>query len=205
VSEVSSNGAGRGTDVETAPGPPDGPGDEPEKTRSRGMRIALVTALVVLIGLWAYALVYSLFRRDPERFTTAERTSVLEACETAFEDLHGLPPVEAPPTNESVAARATAETQVFEQMLTNIRAIDPERKDAAVALDAWLDDWGQLLDARRLYAQEVRTDRDAELVIPVDAGSPIFVRMNEYAESKGLAPCQTEALGAEKVFAVRRD
>jgi hypothetical protein len=209
VSEASSNGAGRGTRVETAPVPPGAPaGDldvEPERTRSRRLRIALVAALVVLIGIWAYALVYSLFRRDPERFTAAERSAVLEACETAFDDLHDLPPIDPPPTNESVAVRATSETRVFEQMLDRMRAVEPERRDAAIALHAWLDDWEQLLDARRQYAQEVRTDRNAELLVPVDAGSPIFVRMNNYAESKGLAPCKTEALGAEKVYALRRD
>jgi hypothetical protein len=201
VSDVSSNGAGVGTD----PGAARDAAPAAERRRSRGTRNALVVALVVLIGLWAYALVYSLFRRDPERFTAAERTTVLEACEDAFAALHDLPPVDDPPTNETVAARAAGETGVFERMLATIRAVDPERADSGVALDAWLDDWDLLLDARREYAREVLTDRSADLVVPVDAGSPIFVRMNEYAESKGLTACKTDALGAENVYAVRRD
>jgi hypothetical protein len=201
VSDTSSNGNGARAGVGTLEPEP----VEPPAPRSRRMRIALTVALVVLIAIWAYALVYSLFRRDPERFSAAERRAVLDACETAFEDLHDLPPIEPPPTNAAVASRAAAETEVFEAMLTSIRAVRPERADAAVALDAWLGDWEQLLDARRRYTEQVRTDRDAELLVPVDAGSPIFVRMNNYAESKGLASCKTEALGAEKVYALRRD
>jgi hypothetical protein len=71
-------------------------------------------------------------------------------------------------------------------------------------LRAWLDDWDKLLDARRTYAIEVLTDKTAKILVPVDAGSPIFVRMNKYADGKGLAACKTDALGAERVNEVRR-
>jgi hypothetical protein len=170
---------------------------------SRVLRIALLGALVVMIGLWAYALVYSLTRRDPERLSDGERRTLEQACENAADAMRALPPVEDPPDNARVSARASAETEVFEQMLADARAIRPDRDDAAIALDAWIDDWEALLEARRTYATEVRTDKGADIVVPIDAGSPIFVRMNEYAESKGVARCTTEALGAERVNRIR--
>src|SRR3954451_16332481 len=104
-----------------------------------------------------------------------------------------LPPVPNPPANATVAARATAETDALGRMVTDVRGLHPERSATATALSAWLRDWDKLLDARRTYADEVRTDRRAKLVVPIDAGSPIFVRMNKYADGKGLAECRTDA------------
>jgi hypothetical protein len=172
--------------------------------RSRLLRVSLLVALVVLIGLWAYALVYSVVRRDPERLSSAERTEVVQACKDATKRMLALPVVPNPPTNATVAARATAETDALERMVTKVRTIHPDRSAAATALTAWLHDWDRLLDARRTYADEVRTDRGAQIVVPNDAGSPIFVRMNKYADGKGLAECRTDQLGAERVNEVRK-
>jgi hypothetical protein len=179
------------------------PAGRARRGSSRGLRIALLGALVVMIGLWAYALVYSINRRDPERLSDGERRALQQACDNAADAMRALPPVEDPPDSERVSARASDETEAFEQMLADARAIRPERDDAATALDAWIDDWESLLDARRQYADEVLTDKSVDIEIPVDAGSPIFVRMNEYAESKGAQQCTTEALGAEHVNRIR--
>jgi hypothetical protein len=178
----------------------------PERGRSsRLLRVSLIAALVVLVGLWGYALTYSMTRRDPERFTADERAAVRNACEDAATRLRALPPVEAPPTNASVAARAESETEEFEQMVAELRDLRPQRADAATALHEWLDDWDQLLAARRAYASQVKTDKSAKIEVPVEGGSPIFVRMNNYAEGKGVVECKTDALGAERVYAFRKD
>jgi hypothetical protein len=181
----------------------DGPGPE-GGPRSRLLRVSLLAALVVLIGLWAYALVYSVVRRDPERLSSTERAAVVKACEDASNRMLALPAVPTPPTNATVAARASAETDALERMVTEVRRLHPDRSAAATALTAWLHDWDRLLDARRTYADEVRTDRGAQIVVPNDAGSPIFVRMNKYADGKGLAECRTDQLGAERVNEVRK-
>jgi hypothetical protein len=181
----------------------DGPGEEGAH-RSRLLRFSLLAALVVLIGLWAYALVYSVVRRDPERLSSAERAEVIDACKGATNRMLALPVVPNPPTNATVAARASAETDALERMVAQVRTIHPDRSAAATALTAWLHDWDRLLDARRTYADEVRTDRGAKIVVPNDAGAPIFVRMNKYSDGKGLAECRTDQLGAERVNEVRK-
>jgi hypothetical protein len=178
--------------------------DDGGRSGSRLLRFALLGALVVLVGLWAYALIYSVTNRDPERLTSTERRAVGQACEDAADRIRALPPVSNPPTNATVSARATGETDQFARMLTDIRRVQPERAAARVALHAWLADWATLLDVRRVYADEVRTDKSAKIVVPVDAGAPIFVRMNKYAESKGLAVCKTDELGAERVYELRQ-
>jgi hypothetical protein len=182
--------------------------DPPEVERSRPSRLlrySLLAALAIMVGLWAYALTYSMTRRDPERFTSDERAAVRHACEDAVTRLRALPPLEAPPTNASVAARTAAETDEFERMVAELREVRPQRGDAATALHEWLDDWDLLLNARRVYADEVKTDKSAKIVVPVLDGSPIFVRMNNYTESKGVIECKTDALGAERVYAFRKD
>jgi len=178
---------------------------EPTDARpSRLLRVSLIAALVVLIGLWGYALVYSVMRKDPERLTNREHTTVQHACERAADRLRALPPVPKPPTNETVSARAAAETNVFARMVADTRQVHPAGSAPRVALEKWLDDWDTLLDARRTYAREVLTDKGAELVIPVVGGSPIYVRMNKYATSKALDACTVDALGATNVYAFRK-
>jgi hypothetical protein len=184
-------------------GPADGGDGSEHAPRSRATRIALVAALVVLLGMWAYALVYSVTRKDPERLTNAQRHQVLDACDRAADDMRALPVVPEPPTNATVSARATAETDVLAHMVATLRHMEPSRAAARQALDAWLDDWDIMLHARRTYAQEVLHDKGAKLVTPVDAGAPIFVRMNKYTDSKGLPDCDVEALGVTSVDAVR--
>jgi hypothetical protein len=167
--------------------------------------VSLVVALVVLVGLWAYALVYSVMRKDPERLSKSERATVLQACDRAANQMRALPPVPNPPTNATVSARAGAETDVLARMVAAGRRVRPARSAASVALRAWLDDWNALLHARRTYESAVRTDKGAQLVTPVDAGGPIFVRMNKYSESKGLEDCSVETLGATSVNALRKE
>jgi hypothetical protein len=190
------------------PGPGDGdgagPGGEPGRSRSRVLRVSLVAALVVLLGLWAYALVYSVTRKDPERLSSAQRHAVLDACHQAAAAMRALPVVPTPPTNATVSARAEGETGVLARMVATVRRIEPSRDAARQALHEWLDDWEIMLHARRTYAQEVLHDKSAKLVTPVDAGAPIFVRMNKYTDSKGLADCSVESLGATSVNALRR-
>jgi hypothetical protein len=182
-----------------------GDGDGPNAPRSRVLRLSLVAALVVLLGLWGYALVYSVTRKDPERLSSADRQSVLDACDRAESDMRTLPVVPDPPTNETVSARAAAETDTLAHMVSTLRHLEPDRDAARQALDAWLDDWDVMLHARRTYAREVLHDKSSTIVTPVDAGAPIFVRMNKYAESKGLEDCTVESLGATSVNALRKE
>jgi hypothetical protein len=183
----------------------EGDGDAPGVPRSRLLRVSLLVALVVLLGLWGYALVYSVTRKDPERLSSAQRQQVLDACHQAADDMRALPGVTDPPTNATVSARATGETDALAHMVATLRHLEPSREAARQALDAWLDDWNIMLHARRTYAQEVLHDKSATIVTPVDAGAPIFVRMNKYAESKGLEDCTVESLGATSVNALRRE
>jgi hypothetical protein len=169
------------------------------------LRVSLLVALVVLIGLWGYALVYSVMRKDPERLSRSERAAVLHACDLAATQMRALPPVPNPPTNATVSARASAETDVLARMVATGRRVQPARSAAKVALRAWFDDWDALLRSRRVYAHEVQRDKGAQLVTPVDAGGPIFVRMNKYAQGKSLEDCSVEALGATSVNALRKE
>jgi hypothetical protein len=187
------NGAGRhGSD-----------GDD-DRPPSRLLRISLLAALVVLAGLWAYALVYSVTRRDPERLSAHDRQAVSQACRQAANGLRNLAPLPNPPTNATVSARAASETKVLERMVNRARQVHPARNASRVALTGWLDDWDTLLDARDTYAREVVNDKGVELVIPSVNGSPIYVRMDKYATGKGLDACRVDALGATNVYAFRK-
>jgi hypothetical protein len=174
-------------------------GDE-QRERSRGTRWALVGLALIVAGLWGWALVYSVIRKDPERLSAAEHGRIEQVCTTTIKRLRALPPVSSPPTNAKVAQRARAETGELTRMVADLRAVHPQRAAAAQALSKWLDDWDSLLAVRHAYAREVAArGRKAEIVIPAANGTAITVRMNRYAESKSIEDCDTTALGAENV------
>jgi hypothetical protein len=170
---------------------------------SRGLRIALVVGLVLLAGMWAYALFYSMTRRDPVRLSRAEHDRVEQTCSDTIDRLRALPKVSKPPTLSAVVERTKAENDVLAGMVASLRKVDVQRADAHTAYVAWLHSWDQLLTARQHYEQQVEVDRGAELVIPIDQGTPITVKMNKYTDGKGLPSCNTTALGAEYVNAVQ--
>src|SRR5262249_29191355 len=145
--------------------------EDEHRPRSRKVRIAIGATAVIVALLWAWALVYSVIRKDPERLTKAEHTQIVQACQSAQTQLKALPPVSNPPTNESVSTRAAGETQVLSNLVADLRTMHPQRGATAEALSKWLDDWDSILRVRRLYANQVLVDRHAELVLPVDTGA----------------------------------
>jgi hypothetical protein len=177
--------------------------DDEDGGGSRTLRIALIVGLVVLAGMWAYALVYSMTRRDPERLATAERDRVEQTCASAITRLRALPEVSDPPTLDSVLQRTKGENAELTTMVDSLRDIHIEHGDARTAYRAWLHSWDTLLASREHYEQQVQVDRGADLIIPVEDGTPITVRMNKYTDGKGLPSCNTTALGAEYVNALQ--
>jgi hypothetical protein len=78
--------------------------------------------------------------------------------------------------------------------------VAPTDADGAAALSGWLDDWDVLLAAREHHADEQRAGDTSGFDIPAErpgSSKPVTVRMNEYAEMKGLERCTTSALRAE--------
>jgi hypothetical protein len=176
--------------------------EEPREKRSPLLVGSLVLALLVIAGLWTYAIWYSVEGPDPERITQAEANTIQNECLATLTRIRGLPKLAIPPNDASVAARATGETDAFVAMINNLRTnVHPKQHGGATAFTGWLNDWESVISARRTYEQNVHPGE--QLVLPLAKGQPLTIRMNNFAESHGFEDCDTTTLGAENVDAIR--
>lgn len=179
-------------------------------TKSRSIRRrVLIALLVVFVGLWAFALTYSVTAggRSPERLTNPDARSVEAACVDAQHQLAALPQVG---DKAGVAARATriaSEDALLTSMVGRLRAVHPAQKTPKVALTGWLGDWDRLIAAREHYVSDLRTiGAKARFVEPATAGvDPIVDKMNNWILEQGTRTdaCNTGELQAEVIFGPR--
>jgi hypothetical protein len=166
----------------------------------RARRSVFVTLLVLVIAAWAFALVYSVTRSEPEPLDDASRAALARACERAEGRLRALDDLGPGDTTEVAAVLVDEENAIYAEMLASMREVSPTDADGAAALRGWLDDWDELVAARALHADELRDGDTSGFDIPAErsgGSKPITVRMNEYAEMKGLEQCTPSMLRAE--------
>jgi hypothetical protein len=175
----------------------------PEQLRRRKIRRRVFGAIaVVVVAVWAYAIWFSVTKGSPEDLDDRARSAVRTACDEARTQLEALPDFTPASTAPEDVDLVRQENAVFDQMIATIDAVEPTDKDAAEALDKWLDDWRALIVARADFADDLADDGTARLRIPaVSTGGlePITERMNGYANQRGLEPCRPDALQAEIV------
>jgi len=178
------------------------------KARSIRRRVLLVGA-VVFVGLWAYALTYSVTAggRSPERLNDPNAHVVETACVDARHALQALPQVGTKASAAAQAARIAHEDAILTAMVDRLGALHPQQKAPAVALKGWLADWRRLITARQDYARDLRTSgKDARFVEPATAGvDPIVDKMNNWILEQGTRTnaCNTGQLQGEVVMGPR--
>ena len=177
------------------------------KARSIRRRVLLVGA-VVFVGLWAYALTYSVTAggRSPERLNDPNAHVVETACVDA-RHAAGAAAGRHEGKRRGPGARIAHEDAILTAMVDRLGAVHPQKKTPAVALKGWLTDWRRLITARQDYARDLRTSgKDARFVEPATAGvDPIVDKMNNWILEQGTRTnvCNTGQLQGEVVMGPR--
>jgi hypothetical protein len=173
------------------------------KTR-RIRRRVIIGASVVFVGLWAFALTYSVTAggRSPERLDNPTAHIVETACQDAQHQLEALHQLGDRPTFAARAARLTSEDAIFTQMIDTLERLQPSQPTPATALKAWLHDWQRMVTARQNYANDLRT-KGAVAVFrePGNGIEAIPNRMNNWPLEQGTRTdnCNTGVLQIEQV------
>ncbi len=173
------------------------------KTRAIRRRFILGGA-VVFVGLWAFALTYSVTAggRSPERLDDPTARTVENACRDAQHQLVAIPQLGDRPTFAQRAARLTSEDVVFEQMIGKLERLRPNKKSPAAALTAWAHDWQRMVTAREKYAHDLRTNgKVAVFQEPGNGIEAIPNKMNNWPLEQGTRTdtCNTGVLQIEQV------
>lgn len=140
--------------------------------------IALLLFMAVMGSLWAIGPIVFAGRDDPTAIDTKPvRTAVEAACSQLRTDLSAVPATLVAPE------RAEAENRAVEQFLDRIRSVGPEALADDNPVERWLDDWEQIVAARR---QAVREGK--RFAVPIVDNAPVNVRMYALIRS-GLREC----------------
>jgi hypothetical protein len=186
------------TDPDTGPGDPRD-ADEPVGRRSGIGRLVVVGIVVGLVAMWGYV-VYLAFgpgreppvdRLDDPAFARAAE----DRCAEAVDDV-----AELPLATESSTARDRAEVldqanDRFAGMLTDLDELThlapPGEQRERVRL--WLADWQTYLGNRVEYADDLRTDPGARLLISEKPGTGRHITgwIDEFAAANRMPSCAT--------------
>ena len=189
-----------------SPRPPAGPqdldddaGDDAPTRRWGPTRVVLLLVVAALVAMWVYVL-YLAFgpgrqppidRLDDPAFAEAAE----DRCAEALDAVDQLPVASESPTAADRAAVLSQADDIFADMLDDLDGM----VDLAPAGDQrrrateWLADWRTYLGDREAFAQALRTDPEARLLVSEKAGEgrQITGWIDEFANANRAPSCVT--------------
>jgi hypothetical protein len=186
--------------TETRPDAGQPEGDEaPARWRWTPTRLVLAGVVVALVAMWVYVL-YLAFgpgrqppidRLDDPAFATAAEAR----CAEAVAEVEGLPVASETPTATERADVLDRADATFAAMLDDLEGMldlapaGDQRRRAA----EWLADWRTYLGDRQAYADALRTDPEARLLVSEKPGEgrQITGWIDEFALANRMESCAT--------------
>lgn len=161
--------------------------------RFRAGRVAMVVAILLMVGFWAWVFSGGPSKTNPDRVQDRAFISrTAKRCDGLRDRLDKLP-------NAAGVKAATQRADVLDQANTEVaRTISAIEKDAprsgddAKVVEAWLGDWKTYLQDRRNYAAELRINPNAQFVVsesPLRAGVDDTIKT--FADVNGMSQCAT--------------
>jgi hypothetical protein len=165
--------------------------------RSRLGRTVVLIVVCALLSMWGYVL-YLAFgpgrqppidRLDDPAFAEAAE----QRCAATLEEVDRLPVASASQTaaeRADVLARANAAYAAMLDDLDDLDTLAPAG-DQRRRADEWLGDWRTYLGDREKYAEALRTDPDARLLVSAKAGEgqQITGWIDEFARANRMPSC----------------
>lgn len=172
------------------------PEAEVEEPLSMSWSLGRVLGVVVMLALavfWTVVFLGIPKKENPDRLDDrafVERTIV--RCDGLLEDLAALPNAaftDDPLERADVLDEATG---LVETMVDEIEADAPTSGDDAVSLRGWIGDWRTYVENRRDYADRLRVDPDARLLLdPSLGGDSVDKPIEVFADVNDMPTCAT--------------
>ncbi|MGI8710550.1 MAG: hypothetical protein ACR2LA_06120 [Acidimicrobiales bacterium] len=174
----------------TAPG---GAPDQPLAMRWSLGRVAIVVAVLAIVGFWAWIFAGGPKRTNPDRLSDREFvTRTASRCQGLRDDLAALP-------NAVDAASAAGRREGLERATTRVaRFVDEVAADApasggeARSVDGWVRDWRRYVADRRDYAARLGRDPAARFYVSKSPlGDSVDRTIEVFADVNDMPACAT--------------
>jgi hypothetical protein len=168
--------------------------DHPTPRRWTRGRLLAWAAVLLMAAMWAYVLYLAIVpgrQPPPDRLGhPAFATQAQAICSAAHDDIDALPPAiseDDPITRAEVVSQANAR---FATMLDDLEAIAPSGEDGNITLQ-WIADWRTYLGDRAAYAEALRTDPDARLLVTAKDQQQITEFIDAFSADNRMIACAT--------------
>lgn len=195
--------------VDSPPAPPmsdiddadEGDGDGPPPRRWRPTRVLVLVVVAGLVAMWGYV-VYLAFwegRQPPvDRIDDPAFAEAAEArCAEALDRVAELPPAQDADSPAERAAVLDEANVTFAVMLDDLEGtvtLVPAGDQRTHATE-WLADWRTFLGDREDFADRLRTDPGARMLVSEKAGEGRHVTewIDEFAKANRMSSCASPA------------
>jgi hypothetical protein len=157
-------------------------------------RLLIGAAVLAMAAMWGYVLYLALGpgRADPpDRLADPTFAAAAEArCAQTRAAIDALPPAFATPEPADRVAVLTEANEELERMLDDLEALAPSGDDGRI-VGLWLEDYRIFLDDRRDYADRLRADPEARLLVSPKDERQITRAIDGFAEDNRMESCET--------------
>lgn len=167
--------------------------EQPTSVRWRISRVVVVVVILALVGFWAWILAGGPSRDNPDRLEDrafVERTHA--RCQQLRTDLQSLPNAEFLDTATERAEVLDDATAMVSETVDDIEADAPTDGDDATSTRGWITDWRLYINNRSDYAQRLRSDPSARLLLDESRlGDSVDRTIEVFADVNDMPDCAT--------------
>lgn len=165
--------------------------EEPLDPPSTAIRVLAVIVVLAMMLFWIWIFARGPAKANPDRLDDrayVERTE--KRCQQLLTDLEALPPAEKADSASGRADVLDRANVMVAAMVDDIEGGAPTTGDDGVSLKRWFVDWRTYLADRKDYADRLRRDPDAKLLVTenpelkdsVDRTIQIFADVNDMGD-----------------------
>jgi hypothetical protein len=157
-------------------------------------RTLAVVAVAAMVAMWGYVtyLAFGPGRADPpDRLDHPTFAHDAEArCSEALDAVATLPLAVEAETAEERAAVLDVANRHLARMLDELAELAPPGEEGEL-VERWLADWRTYLRDRMAYADALRRDPDARLLVTAKGGDQITDYLDAFAQDNRMPACAT--------------
>ena len=168
---------------------------EPMSFRRRTAQLLAVASVVLIAGLWAYALFWPHPTTPPGRLDDPTfSTAAAEVCAAAVGQLATLPPAWSTSGAGERAAVVGRSVVLLTAMIDELsRLAPPAGTNDGMMVDEWLTDWRTYIADRQSYADRLGTDPGARFYESIKADAQVSRPIDFFAVANRMDDCSTPA------------